>query len=87
MALTAAYVGTLSRDVPTMVDGNYAPYVPGIANESSGSSGATGYNTRRPYDQNATGTGTLGQNIFLSPTRQPRTIRCRSRRAGRFRAM
>ena len=65
VALTAAYVGTLSRDVPTMIDGNYAPYVPGIASESSGSSGATGYNARRPYDQNATGTGTLGQNIFL----------------------
>ena len=31
VALTAAYVGTISRDVPTMVDGNYAPYVPGIA--------------------------------------------------------
>ena len=65
VALTAAYVGTISRDVPTMIDGNYAPYVPGIAGESSGSSGATGYNARRPYDQNATGTGTLGQNIFL----------------------
>ncbi len=28
VALTAAYVGTLSRDVPTMIDGNYAPYGP-----------------------------------------------------------
>ncbi len=28
-------------------------------------SGTGGYNARRPYDQNATGTGTLGQNIFL----------------------
>jgi hypothetical protein len=65
VALTAAYVGTISRDVPTMIDGNYAPYVPGIGNESSGSSGTGGYNARRPYDQNATGTGTLGQNIFL----------------------
>ncbi|MFZ2022827.1 MAG: carboxypeptidase regulatory-like domain-containing protein [Terracidiphilus sp.] len=65
VALTAAYVGTLSRDVPTMIDGNYAPYVPGITGESSGSAGATGYNARRPYDQNSTGTGTLGQNIFL----------------------
>jgi hypothetical protein len=65
IALTTAYVGTISRDVPTMVDGNYAPYVPGIAGENSGSSGTGGYNARRPYDQNTTGTGTLGQNIFL----------------------
>ncbi|MGA7342319.1 MAG: TonB-dependent receptor [Terracidiphilus sp.] len=65
VALTAAYVGTLSHDVPTMIDGNYAPYVPGIAGESSGSAGTGGYNARRPYDQNSTGTGTLGQNIFL----------------------
>jgi hypothetical protein len=63
--LTTAYVGTISRDVPTMTDGNYAPYVPGIAGENSGSSGTGGYNARRPYDQNAAGTGTLGQNIFL----------------------
>jgi hypothetical protein len=65
IALTTAYVGTISRDVPTMIDGNYAPYVPGIAGESSGSAGTGGYNARRPYDQNSTGTGTLGQNIFL----------------------
>jgi hypothetical protein len=65
IGLTAAYVGTLSRDVPTMIDGNYAPYVPGISGESSGSAGTGGYNARRPYDQNSTGTGTLGQNIFL----------------------
>ncbi|HTW60936.1 MAG TPA: carboxypeptidase-like regulatory domain-containing protein [Terracidiphilus sp.] len=65
VALTAAYVGTLSRDIPTMVDGNYAPYVAGISGENSGSSGTGGYNARRPYDQNSTGTGTLGQNIFL----------------------
>ena len=48
-----------------MIDGNYAPYVPGIASESSGQTGTGGTNARRPYDQNATGTGTLGQNIFL----------------------
>ena len=65
VALTAAYVGTLSRDVPTMVDGNYAPYVPGIANEGTGSTGTGGTNARRPYDQNSAGTGTLGQNIYL----------------------
>lgn len=62
IAVTAAYVGTLSRDVPTMIDGNYAPYVPGIAGESTSQASI---NSRRPYDQNATGTGTLGQNIFL----------------------
>ena len=65
IALTTAYVGTLSHDVPTMIDGNYAPYVPGISGENSGSSGTGGYNARRRYDQNSTGTGTLGQNIFL----------------------
>ena len=65
VAMTAAYVGTLSRDVPTMIDGNYAPYVPGLAGENSGSTGTGGTNARRPYDQNATGTGTLGQNIYL----------------------
>ena len=63
--VTAAYVGTLSRDVPTMIDGNYAPYVAGIANEGSGQTGTGGTNARRPYDQNSTGTGTLGQNIYL----------------------
>ena len=62
VSVTAAYVGTLSRDVPTMVDGNYGPYVPGIAGEST-SQGSE--NSRRPYDENSTGTGTLGQNIFL----------------------
>ena len=65
VALTAAYVGTISRDVPTMVDGNYAPYVPGISGENTGQTGTGGTNARRPYDQNATGTGTLGQNIYL----------------------
>ncbi len=65
VSLTVAYVGTLSRDVPTMIDGNYAPYVPGIAGENSGQTGTGGINARRPYDENATGTGTLGQNIFL----------------------
>jgi len=61
--LTAAYVGTVSRDVPTMIDDNYAPYVPGIAGESTSQASV---NSRRPYDENATGTGTLGQNIFLT---------------------
>jgi hypothetical protein len=55
--LTAAYVGTLSHDVPTMIDDNYAPYVPGIAGESTSQASI---NARRPYDP-----GVLGQNIFL----------------------
>jgi len=63
LVLTTAYVGTVSRDVPTMIDDNYAPYVPGISGEST-SQGSV--NSRRPYDENATGTGTLGQNIFLT---------------------
>ncbi len=62
ITLTTAYVGTISRDVPTMIDDNYGPYVPGITNSTSQAS----ENSRRPYDENATGTGTLGQNIFLT---------------------
>jgi hypothetical protein len=54
IALTTAYVGTLSRDVPTMIDGNYAPYAPGATTAQSS------INARRPYDP-----GVLGQNIFL----------------------
>jgi Carboxypeptidase regulatory-like domain len=54
LTLTAAYVGTLSRDVPTMIDDNYAPYAPGA------STSQTSINARRPYDP-----GVLGQNIFL----------------------
>ncbi len=57
VSLTAAYVGTISRDVPTMIDDNYAPYVPGIAGESTSQASI---NARRPYDP-----GVLGQNIFL----------------------
>ena len=54
-SLTTAYVGTLSRDVPTMIDDNYAPYAPGA------STSQTSINARRPYDP-----GILGQNIFLT---------------------
>jgi hypothetical protein len=53
-SLTTAYVGTLSRNVPTMIDDNYAPYAPGA------STSQTSINARRPYDP-----GILGQNIFL----------------------
>jgi hypothetical protein len=55
LSLTTAYVGTLSRDVPTMIDDNYAPYAPGA------STSQTSINARRPYDP-----GILGQNIFLT---------------------
>jgi hypothetical protein len=55
ISLTTAYVGTLSRDVPTMIDDNYAPYAPGA------STSQTSINARRPYDP-----GVLGQNIFLT---------------------
>jgi hypothetical protein len=54
VSLTAAYVGTLSHDLPIMIDDNYAPYAPGA------STSQTSINDRRPYDP-----GVLGQNIFL----------------------
>ena len=54
LSITAAYVGTLSHDVPTMIDDNYAPYAPGA------STSQTSINARRPYDP-----GILGQNIYL----------------------
>ncbi len=54
VSLTTAYVGTLSRDVPTMIDDNYAPYAPGASTSQAS------INARRPYDP-----GVLGQNIFL----------------------
>lgn len=54
LSVTAAYVGTLSHDVPTMIDDNYAPYAPGA------STSQTSINARRPYDP-----GVLGQNIYL----------------------
>jgi Carboxypeptidase regulatory-like domain len=65
---TVAYAGTISRDVPIFVDANYAPYVPGLAGENSGAAGPGGYNARRPYDQNSTGTGTLGEDQQLVST-------------------
>ncbi|QNI34317.1 carboxypeptidase regulatory-like domain-containing protein [Alloacidobacterium dinghuense] len=52
---TLAYVGTLSHDLPIMIDDNYAPYAPGA------STSQTSINARRPYDP-----GVLGQNIFLT---------------------
>jgi len=54
VSATVAYVGTLSHDLPIMIDDNYAPYAPGA------STSQTSINARRPYDP-----GVLGQNIFL----------------------
>jgi hypothetical protein len=54
VSATAAYVGTLSHDLPIMIDDNYAPYAPGATTSQ------TSINARRPYDP-----GVLGQNIFL----------------------
>ncbi len=54
VSATAAYVGTLSHDLPIMIDDNYAPYAPGASTSQSS------INARRPYDP-----GVLGQNIFL----------------------
>jgi hypothetical protein len=54
LVLTTAYVATLSHDVPTMIDDNYAAYAPGASTSQAS------INARRPYDP-----GVLGQNIFL----------------------
>jgi hypothetical protein len=71
MTLTVAYVGTLSHNVPTMIDGNYAPYSTAFGKPSTS---ATSVANRRQYDPCVgpcpTGpaginTGTMGQNIYL----------------------
>jgi hypothetical protein len=56
LSLTTAYVGTLSHDLPTMIDDNYAPYARYCRRERTQAS----INARRPFDP-----GVLGQNIFL----------------------
>lgn len=71
ISVTAAYVGTLSHNVPTMIDGNYSPYSTKFGTPSTS---ATSIANRRQYDPCVgpcpTGpaginTGTLGQNILL----------------------
>ena len=71
VSVTAAYVGTLSHDVPTMIDGNYAPYSTAFGAPSTS---ATSVADRRQFDPCVgacpTGpaginTGTMGQNILL----------------------
>jgi hypothetical protein len=52
VSLTTAYVGTVSRNLPTMIDGNYAPWAPGATSSN--------VNLRRPYDP-----GVLGSNTYL----------------------
>jgi hypothetical protein len=71
ISLTVAYVGTLSHNVPTMIDGNYAPYSTAFGTPSTS---ATSVANRRQFDPCVgpcpTGpaginTGTMGQNIYL----------------------
>jgi hypothetical protein len=73
VSVTAAYVGTLSHNVPTMVDANYAPYSTVFGAPSTSS---TSVNDRRQYDPcvgacptgpAAINAGFLGQNIELIP--------------------
>ena len=78
--LTVAYVGTLSHNVPTMIDGNYAPYSTTLGPPCTGASNAAcaagqiGIAERRQFDPcvgncpsgpAGINTGTMGQNILL----------------------
>jgi hypothetical protein len=69
--LTVAYVGTLSHNVPTMIDGNYSPYSTAFGTPSGS---ATSVANRRQFDPcigpcptgpAGINTGTMGQNILL----------------------
>jgi Carboxypeptidase regulatory-like domain len=71
VTLTVAYVGTLSHNVPTMIDGNYAPYSTAFGTPSTS---ATSIADRRQYDPcvgpcpkgpAGINSGTMGQNIYL----------------------
>jgi Carboxypeptidase regulatory-like domain len=71
ISLTVAYVGTLSHNVPTMIDGNYAPYSTAFGKPSTS---ATSVADRRqfnpcvgtcPSGPAGINTGTMGQNIYL----------------------
>ena len=65
VSLTAAYVGTMSHNVPTMIDANYAPYSTAFGAPSTASKSI---DARRQFDSGAPGAaGTVGQNIFLIP--------------------
>ncbi len=74
VSVTAAYVSTLSHNVPTMVDANYAPY--STVFEKTPSTSSTSVNERRQYDPcigacpvgpAAINAGFMGQNIYLIP--------------------
>ncbi len=71
ISLTVAYVGTLSHNVPTMIDGNYAPYSTAFGTPSGSAQSVA---NRRQFDPcvgpcpsgpAGINTGTLGQNIYL----------------------
>jgi hypothetical protein len=65
VSLTAAYVGTMAHNVPTMIDANYAPYSTAKGTPSTASSSV---DQRRQFDSGIPGAaGTVGQNIFLIP--------------------
>jgi hypothetical protein len=65
VSLTTAYVGSMSHNVPTMIDANYAPYSTAFGAPSTSSSSV---DLRRQFDGGAPGTaGTVGQNIYLIP--------------------
>ena len=65
VSLTTAYVGTMSHNVPTMIDANYAPYSTAFGAPSTASKSI---DLRRQFDSGPAGTaGTVGQNIFLIP--------------------
>jgi len=65
ISLTAAYVGTMAHNVPTMIDANYAPYSTAFGAPSTASKSI---DLRRQFDAGPAGTaGTVGQNIFLIP--------------------
>jgi len=71
VTLTVAYVGTLSHNVPTMIDGNYAPYSTAFGKPSTSAQSVA---NRRQFDPcvgpcpsgpAGINTGTMGQNIYL----------------------
>jgi Carboxypeptidase regulatory-like domain len=71
MSMTVAYVGTLSHNVPTMIDGNYSPYSTTFGTPSTSAQSVA---NRRQFDPcvgpcpsgpAGINTGTMGQNILL----------------------
>jgi hypothetical protein len=64
LSMTAAYVGTLGRNLNTFVDGNYAPY--STLGTGALSTSGTNLDTRRQYDAGIAGApGSLGGMTFL----------------------